>query len=100
MRWPLSAAGVAGDSMAPTLCPGDFLLVMRTERIVPGDVVMAERPDRPGFLVVKRALARESEGWWLEGDNPARSDDSRLFGHVPDAYMLGRVVVRYWPPRR
>lgn len=100
MRWPLSAAGVAGDSMTPTLYPGDFLLVVRTDRIVPGDVVMAERPDRPGLLVVKRALAREAKGWWVEGDNPPCSDDSRIFGHVPDDHVLGRVLLRYWPPRR
>lgn len=99
MRWPVSAVAVAGDSMTPTLRPGDFLIVSRSGRIRPGDVVMARRPDFSTVLLVKRVLAREPEGWWLEGDNPLRSDDSRLFGPVPDDCVLGRVLFRYWPPR-
>lgn len=97
MRWPLSAAAVTGDSMTPTLRAGDLLLVLRTSRIRPGDLVMAQRPDRPGLLLVKRAIARQPDGWWLEGDNPGQSDDSRLFGAVPNQFLLGRVVLRYWP---
>lgn len=98
MRCPLSAVAVDGDSMAPTLQPGDLLLVARTARILPGDLIMARRPDRPGLLLVKRVLGRERGGWWIEGDNPAGSDDSRLFGPLPGECVLGRVLFRYWPP--
>jgi nickel-type superoxide dismutase maturation protease len=95
---------VAGESMAPTLRDGDWLVCRRVapDHVVrPGDVVVVERPDRPGLLLVKRAVRREADGWWVEGDNAAASDDSRVFGAVPDALVVARVLARYWPrPRR
>lgn len=100
MRWPLTVVAVEGDSMAPAMWPGDFLLVSRAGRVRVGDAVMLRRPDHPGLLLVKRVRSRDPEGWWVEGDNHTRSDDSRLFGIVPDACILGRVVLRYWPPHR
>ena len=94
---------VTGASMEPTLADGDRLLcrdlsARRPPRV--GDVVVARRPDRLDLLLVKRVVRRDPEGWWLEGDNPAASDDSRVFGPVPDALMLGRAVVRWWPRPR
>lgn len=97
--WPLGRVAVAGASMLPTLRPGDWLVVRWRADVGPGDVVVARRPDRPGLLLVKRVVRREPGGWWLEGDNPGASDDSRLFGPVPDDLVLARVVGRYWPPR-
>jgi hypothetical protein len=66
-----------------------------TSQIEVGDVVVARRPDRPDLLIVKRVTRREGLGWWLTGDNPGRSDDSRTFGSVPDALVVGRLVRRY-----
>ncbi len=91
---PLLRVRVAGDSMLPTLRDGDACLVRRTHRIRPGHLIVVERPDRPGLLVVKRVWRREPTGWWVEGDNPDGSDDSRLFGPVPDAKVIGVVVRR------
>lgn len=94
---------VSGASMEPTLADGDRLLCRdvggrRPPRV--GDVVVARRPDRPSLLLVKRVVRREADGWWLEGDNAASSDDSRVFGPVPDALVLGRAVARWWPRPR
>jgi nickel-type superoxide dismutase maturation protease len=91
---------VAGESMLPTLRDGDWLLCRRVRGVAgvrEGDVVVLERPDRPGLLVVKRVVRREGHGWWVEGDNAAASDDSRLFGPVPHDCLVARVVARYWP---
>lgn len=96
----LSVVRVAGSSMAPTLRDGDCVLVVRGVGIVPGAVVVLRRPDRPDLLVVKRLVRRLSRGWWVAGDNPSHSDDSRTFGVVPEALVEGRVLVRYWPWRR
>ena len=86
--------------MAPGLRHGDWLLVRWRARVRAGDFVVARRPDRPELLLVKRAVRREPGGWWLEGDNHSASDDSRVFGVVPEALVIGRVLGRYWPWRR
>jgi nickel-type superoxide dismutase maturation protease len=94
MPLPWFTALVHGPSMAPTLRHGDAILVRRTARVRPGDVVVARFRSRPGLLVVKRAVRPEAGGWWLVGDNPFAGDDSRVYG-VADP--LGRVVLRCWP---
>ncbi|RJK98436.1 nickel-type superoxide dismutase maturation protease [Vallicoccus soli] len=86
--------------MVPALRHGDVVLVRYGARVRPGDVVLARRPDRPGLVLVKRAVRRAGPGWWLEGDSPVASTDSRDFGPVPDALVLGRVVLRLRPPGR
>jgi nickel-type superoxide dismutase maturation protease len=90
---------VEGDSMRPALQPGDWLLVSRRARVRPGDIVVARLPGDPSRLIVKRAAWREEGGWWLESDNQraAGRRDSWDFGPVPE--LVGRVVLRYWPPR-
>jgi nickel-type superoxide dismutase maturation protease len=101
MRMPFSAFVVAGDSMLPALRPGDCLLVSRWSRIVVGDLVVARRPQVAGLLLVKRAVRRADGGWWLLSDNAAAGlDDSRVFGVLPDACVVGKVLFRYYPFRR
>lgn len=103
----LAAVEVTGDSMLPGLRPGDWLVVRDGARPAPGDVVVAEHPERRGLLIVKRVAHRTADGWWLESDNQrARGrQDSWDFGPVPGAQVRGRVIARYWPlprliPRR
>jgi signal peptidase I len=104
-RWPFLRVAVAERSMEPALHPGDWLLAWRTRRIRAGQVVLAWHPERPGFLLVKRAAWRVEEdgaagGWWLASDNPAAGAvDSARFGPVPEDKIVARVVVRYWPIR-
>ena len=90
----MRAVLVEGPSMLPALRPGDCLLVRRPRRVRPGDVVVARFPARPDLLVVKRAVRPDGRLWWVEGDNPAVTDDSRRYG---PAEVLARVVLRYWP---
>src|SRR5215467_13937116 len=96
MRWPLWRVTVAESSMEPALRPGDWLLVWRSRRVRPGQVVVARHPGRPELLLVKRAARREPGGWWLASDNPdAGAVDSRAFGPVPPGLIEGRVLLRY-----
>ena len=86
--------------MEPALRPGDCLLIRRTRRIRPGQVVVARHPEQPELLIVKRAARRAGGGWWLESDNPgAGAVDSRRFGAVPGPLIEGRVLARYWRAR-
>jgi phage repressor protein C with HTH and peptisase S24 domain len=85
--------GVAGPSMVPTLRDGDALVAYPVRRVRPGDVVIARFRSRPDLLVVKRAIRPYGDGWWIEGDNPLVTDDSRRYG---EAVVEGRVLFRYW----
>jgi nickel-type superoxide dismutase maturation protease len=91
---------VVGPSMEPELRNGDWWIVRRTHDVHPGDVVLVEHPLRPNLLVVKRAVRQEGSGWWVEGDNPDMSEDSREFGPVHLGAVTGRLVWRYHPLRR
>jgi signal peptidase I len=106
-RWPFLRVTVEERSMEPALHPGDWLLAWRTRRVRAGQLVLAWHPQRPGFLLVKRAAWRVEGGgevgggWWLASDNPgAGAVDSARFGPVPEEKIVARVLVRYWPPGR
>jgi nickel-type superoxide dismutase maturation protease len=101
MHAPIRRVAVVEHSMEPVLWPGDWLLVRRTRRIRPGQIVLARHPGRPTLLIVKRAARRQDGGWWLESANPAAGAvDSSRFGVVPSGLIEGRVLLRYWPLRR
>lgn len=93
----LLPAAVAGDSMLPSLRDGDLVLVGRSARCRPGDVIAVRDPRLPSRVVVKRAVRRQPGGWEALGDNPGASTDSRTFGPVPVDLVVGRVLLRYWP---
>lgn len=100
---------VEGESMAPTLRPGDQLLCVRRRRIRRGDVVVLRPPAR-GFDVVKRVTALPGDPvgervlgddeYLVEGDDPVRSTDGRAFGPVGRRDIVGVVVLRYLPDPR
>jgi nickel-type superoxide dismutase maturation protease len=92
---------VTGLSMAPALLPGDRLLVLRTRRVRVGDTVVVRDPRDPSREVVKRVSALDPGGAVeVRGDHPAVSTDSRTFGTVPQALLVGRVIYRYAPAAR
>ena len=93
----LGRVEVCGESMLPSYRPGDWLVVGVRWPVSSGCVVVARDPRQRERLVVKRILRREPAGWWLAGDNPDESTDSRTYGAVPDDLVLARVLWRYWP---
>jgi nickel-type superoxide dismutase maturation protease len=104
--WVLRRVGrveVDGESMVPTLLPGDRLVVVRGLRPRAGDLVTVADPRAPQRVVVKRVAAVAGGSLStvvVRGDNPAASTDSRTFGPVPARSVRGRVVYRYFPERR
>ena len=109
-RWRPFRVEVSGPSMRPTLEPGDWAIAIALGRVRPGDIVVVEHPERPGFEMVKRVLSVPGghapdgsdlvDGVWVEGDDPSSSTDSRSFGPVPANLVRGRVALVWWPPGR
>ena len=82
--------------MEPTLRDGDRLLVRWGATITPGRLAVVRLPgDRP--VAVKRVVARDPDGWWVERDNPSAGVDSWAVGAVRPEDVLGVVVARYRP---
>jgi nickel-type superoxide dismutase maturation protease len=102
LGWPWRRAVVRGPSMSPTLSDGDVLLLSLRARPRPGAVLLVRWAQRPGQLSVKRAVGRYGDGWWVLGDNPGGSTDSRQLGAAePIAVVLARLCpTPTWLSRR
>ena len=109
---------IEGESMAPALHGGDWVMAVRPRRVRRGDVVVVEDPRAPGFELVKRVVGLPGDWlevsgchdeddaaglvlgldeYWVEGDAPGASTDSRTFGPVARSAIRGVVRLRYWP---
>lgn len=92
---------VAGHSMEPALREGDWLLVLpprRQPRI--GEVVVVRDPREPTRLLLKRVAAVRDGEVTVMGDRRDHSTDSRYFGDVAIADVVGRAAFRYKPLAR
>lgn len=91
---------VTGQSMLPTLEQGDHLVVRRTSRARRGDLVVFSRPGSERFFFVKRVIEVHRNGFEVMGDNRGASTDSKDFGLVEPARLLGIAWFRYLPLSR
>jgi len=113
-------AVVRGPSMAPALHDGDVVLAFGGVRPATGDVVVVEHPGRSGYEMVKRVagapgdmvsalpdgsrlgapVALGAGEWFVVGDAPDASTDSRSFGPVRSEHLRGVVRFVVWPGER
>ena len=63
--------------------------------------------DEPYLAGLPSTVGLEARRWrmgpdeyFVMGDNRTRSTDSREYGPVKADLLVGRVLLRYWPPRR
>jgi phage repressor protein C with HTH and peptisase S24 domain len=88
---------VSGHSMEPTLRDGDWLIV-GPGRARTATIVVCRDPREPSRLIVKRVRSVGADSQLvLESDHPAHA--SETIAPVAARDVVGRVVLRYWPPR-
>lgn len=83
---------VVGQSMLPTLRPGQVCVFIKTTRYRHGDIVLAKAEGRP---VVKRVHYREDK-IHLKGDNHQVSTDYIITRRTRKNRIVARLV---WPKR-
>lgn len=86
---------VHGDSMYPLLRSGQRVLVNRfAYRISPpavDDILVFRRPDSRVLMVKRVTAITAGPRYELRGDNAGESFDSRHFGVLEGAAIIGRV---------
>jgi hypothetical protein len=109
---PWQVVKVIGQSMTPTLLPGDLVLVRHGVSVPPGAIVVARFRSCPDQLVIKRAVGKRDGGWILASDNARAGSDSRHHGlaevearvvlmwRSPNAGLFGVDPRRWHVPRR
>ncbi|MSX02178.1 MAG: signal peptidase I, partial [Actinobacteria bacterium] len=56
--------------------------------------------DSGAACTLPRTITIPPDHWFMMGDNRGESDDSRFWGPVPTAWLIGPAVATYWPPNR
>ena len=86
---------VNGDSMLPCLKNGDEVLVKHVIKPQVSDVILARHPYKKSVTILKRISEITKDGkYFVIGDNPNDSTDSRTFGTIPLDDILGKVEKR------
>lgn len=88
---------VRGESMAPTLMPGDYLIVTKARAICSGFVVLVDHPKYG--TIVKRVASVSGASTSLEGDGP-ESTSTEAMGQVALKNIQGRVRLAITPQGR
>jgi len=88
--------------MAPTLLPGDRLLVVPAGKLRIGDTITLTDPRRRARVLVKRVVSVDpsSSTVMVAGDNTDASTGSATFGPVVWRTVVGRATYRYFPLER
>jgi signal peptidase I len=84
--------------------PGDTLSVRSGHPVVNGVEKTDEPYTRPSPLCdvcnLPKPITIPPDHYFMMGDNRGESDDSREWGPVPRAWIIGKAFATYWPPDR
>ncbi len=90
MTFPLKRFTVSGNSMLPTLKPNqDVLVLCWFFEAKKGDLVVFKKN---GKEMIKRISAIKEDKFFVLGDNPKESTDSRSFGAISRNEIIGKVT--------
>lgn len=92
---------VTGNSMLPLLQPGTEILISTSayQKSMPkiGDIIVTIHPYYPELTIVKRITAINQDGnYFLMGDNPSESTDSRHWGTIKLEDIIGKVTSYFY----
>jgi len=79
--------------------PGDFVEVKDGKVFVNGKV-LSENYTKEAANYELNLVKVPQDRYLVLGDNRNNSSDSHVWGFVPREKIIGRAVVRYWPPNR
>jgi len=90
MRWfPFEIYKVEGESMLPTLVPGQRVIINKWSKGAKGDLIVFYAQGR---TMIKRISHIEKEQRYVTGDNASKSTGSEEFGKVSPQVIIGRVL--------
>ena len=85
--------------MLPLLQPGDEILfaphAYKKSKPQVGDVIVALHPLQKNLTIVKRIIEIEGDRYFVVGDNLSFSTDSRHWGKIGLANIIGRVTSKF-----
>ena len=92
--FPFSKFIIHGNSMLPTLKPGQDVLCFNWAYVFlkpkAGDIVVVRQNSRE---IIKRVHMYKNSRIYVRGDNAKESTDSRNFGEINDSQIDGRVIL-------
>jgi signal peptidase I len=83
--------------------PGDHISIRG------GHVIRNGSEEKDGYIVPCGARSQcnfpatitiPTDDYYMMGDNRPNSEDSRFWGPVPKAWIIGKAFLTYWPPDR
>jgi nickel-type superoxide dismutase maturation protease len=96
---PITKYTIHGNSMLPNLHEGDAVLVNRLSYLLhepKTNNIVALKDPRDGKTLIKRIVkidsAKQNAKYFVLGDNPKESTDSRSFGWITKKDIIGKVV--------
>jgi signal peptidase I len=88
--------GLPGDTVELRLRNGDGYVYINGKPLKEPYIQQSRRAAVQGYGPVKI----KPGNYFMMGDNRSQSCDSRMWGTVPRANLIGKVFATYWPPNR
>jgi phage repressor protein C with HTH and peptisase S24 domain len=87
----VSIRRIVGDSMTPYLNDNDLIAVWKSNKYKSGDIIGFKFD---GQILIKRISRIKDNQYYVLGDNPDNSLDSRKFGWVSNNNIIFKLLFR------